>query len=107
MHELHIPRHGFAVSGTVMRCVTTRALPNLYLYHLGICWRTSPPPSPNARTGTALSKFMNSESSTGHFIAENGVAVPAVTAEEMRELDRIATEETGPSLLQMLEKYGR
>jgi NAD(P)H-hydrate epimerase len=50
---------------------------------------------------------MNSQSSTGHFIAENEVAVPAVTAEEMRELDRIATEETGPSLLQMMENAGR
>lgn len=50
---------------------------------------------------------MNSQSSTGRFIAENGVAVPAVTAEQMRELDRIATEETGPSLLQMMENAGR
>jgi NAD(P)H-hydrate epimerase len=50
---------------------------------------------------------MNSQSRTEHFIAENEVAVPAVTAEQMRELDRIATEETGPSLLQMMENAGR
>jgi NAD(P)H-hydrate epimerase len=42
-----------------------------------------------------------------NFIAETGVNVPAVTAEQMRELDRIATQETGPSLLQMMENAGR
>lgn len=42
-----------------------------------------------------------------HFTAESGASVPAVTAEEMRELDRIATQETGPSLLQMMENAGR
>lgn len=41
------------------------------------------------------------------FIAETGIEVPAVTADEMREVDRIATEETGPSLLQMMEHAGR
>jgi NAD(P)H-hydrate epimerase len=61
----------------------------------------------NAQTGTALIKFMNSQPSAASFIAENGVTVPAVTAEQMRELDRIATEETGPSLLQMMENAGR
>lgn len=33
--------------------------------------------------------------------------LPGVTADEMRELDRIAVEETGPTLLQMLEHAGR
>ncbi len=33
--------------------------------------------------------------------------LPSVTADEMRELDRIAVEETGPTLLQMLEHAGR
>jgi NAD(P)H-hydrate epimerase len=50
---------------------------------------------------------MNSQTGTGHFIAETGVKVPAVTGEQMRELDRIAIEETGPSLLQMMENAGR
>jgi NAD(P)H-hydrate epimerase len=50
---------------------------------------------------------MNSQTNTGHFIAENGIRVPAVTSEQMRELDRIATEETGPTLLQMMENAGR
>jgi NAD(P)H-hydrate epimerase len=50
---------------------------------------------------------MISQQSTMHFIAETGVDVPAVSAEQMRELDRIATEETGPSLLQMMENAGR
>src|SRR5260370_12709241 len=50
---------------------------------------------------------MNSQSSIGSFIAENGVTVLAVTVEQMRELDRIAIEETGPSLLQMMENAGR
>lgn len=50
---------------------------------------------------------MISEHSTGHFIADAGIDVPAVSSEQMRELDRIATEETGPSLLQMMENAGR
>ncbi len=33
--------------------------------------------------------------------------VPAVSAEQMRQLDRIATGETGPTLLQMMENAGR
>jgi NAD(P)H-hydrate epimerase len=45
--------------------------------------------------------------SAGHFVAETGVDVPAVTADQMREVDRIATTETGPGLLQMMENAGR
>lgn len=41
------------------------------------------------------------------FITESGLKVPAVTAEQMREIDRIATEETGPNLYQMMENAGR
>jgi NAD(P)H-hydrate epimerase len=37
----------------------------------------------------------------------DGIPVPSVTAEEMREIDRIAVEETGPNLLQMMENAGR
>ncbi len=42
-----------------------------------------------------------------HFIAESNIEVPAVTAAQMREIDRIATEETGPILYQMMENAGR
>ena len=41
------------------------------------------------------------------FVTDGGVAVPAVTAEQMREIDRIAVEETGPNLFQMMEHAGR
>lgn len=36
-----------------------------------------------------------------------GVEVPAVTTNQMREIDRIAMEETGPNLFQMMENAGR
>lgn len=41
------------------------------------------------------------------FTTANGVAVPAVTTEQMRAVDRIAVEETGPNLFQMMENAGR
>ena len=37
----------------------------------------------------------------------SGLEVPAVTAQQMREVDRIAMEETGPNLFQMMENAGR
>ncbi len=37
----------------------------------------------------------------------DGVGVPAVTADEMRDVDRIATEDLGLSLAQMVEHAGR
>lgn len=40
------------------------------------------------------------------FQSETGIRVPAVTAAQMREIDRIAVEETGPNLLQMMENAG-
>jgi NAD(P)H-hydrate epimerase len=40
------------------------------------------------------------------FATSEGVPVPAVTAAEMREVDRIAVEQTGPTMLQMLEHAG-
>ncbi len=48
-----------------------------------------------------------STAATQQFFAETGVAVPAVTAEQMREVDGIAVEETGPNLYQMMENAGR
>lgn len=41
------------------------------------------------------------------FVTDEGVVVPAVTADQMREIDRIAIEETGPNLFQMMENAGR
>jgi NAD(P)H-hydrate epimerase len=44
---------------------------------------------------------------TQYFQTDDGIGVPAVTAEQMREIDRIAMEETGPNLYQMMENTGR
>ena len=41
------------------------------------------------------------------FVTADGVVVPAVTADQMREIDRIAIEVTGPNLHQMMENAGR
>ncbi len=41
------------------------------------------------------------------FKTEDGIIVPAITSEQMREVDRIAMEETGPNLFQMMENAGR
>src|SRR6516164_9996216 len=41
------------------------------------------------------------------FVADDGRHVPAVTADEMREIDRLAIQETGPNLFQMMENAGR
>ncbi len=38
---------------------------------------------------------------------DSGIVVPAVTAAQMREIDRIAIQETGPNLFQMMENAGR
>ncbi|MBU2508395.1 MAG: NAD(P)H-hydrate epimerase [Bacteroidetes bacterium] len=44
---------------------------------------------------------------TSCFITEDGISVPAVSQEQMIEIDRIAMEETGPNLFQMMENAGR
>lgn len=41
------------------------------------------------------------------FKTENGIEVPTVTKDQMIEVDRIAIEETGPNLFQMMENAGR
>jgi len=41
------------------------------------------------------------------FVTAHGIEVPAVDAAQMREVDRIAMEETGPNLFQMMENAGR
>ena len=41
------------------------------------------------------------------FLCEGGRAILSVTPQEMAEIDRIATDETGPNLYQMMENAGR
>ena len=41
------------------------------------------------------------------FRTEDGILVPAVTADQMREVDRIAVEDFGLGILQMMENAGR
>src|SRR5680860_504376 len=41
------------------------------------------------------------------FESDAGVVVPAITTDQMREVDRIAIEELGPNLYQMMENAGR
>ncbi|MCZ6776649.1 MAG: NAD(P)H-hydrate epimerase [Ignavibacteria bacterium] len=41
------------------------------------------------------------------FDTDTGIEVPAITTDQMREVDRIAIEETGPNLFQMMENAGR
>ena len=41
------------------------------------------------------------------FRTSDGIVVPAVTAEQMRKVDRLAVEEFGLSILQMMENAGR
>ncbi len=40
------------------------------------------------------------------FTTEEGIEVPAVTKQQMIEIDRSAIEETGPNLFQMMEIAG-
>jgi NAD(P)H-hydrate epimerase len=47
------------------------------------------------------------ERAVTRFVTGSGIEVPAVTTQEMRELDRIAMEDTGPNLFQMMESAGR
>jgi NAD(P)H-hydrate epimerase len=46
-----------------------------------------------------LSKF--------RFFTQSGTEIPSVSAAEMREIDRLAVEETGPNMFQMMENAGR
>ncbi len=50
---------------------------------------------------------MENGNSRTAFFTEEGRKIPAVTAPQMREVDRIAAEETGPNLWQMMENAGR
>lgn len=44
---------------------------------------------------------------TDRYTTALGAVIPAVTADQMREIDRIAMEEMGPNLFQMMENAGR
>ena len=50
---------------------------------------------------------MSKRESPHRFFTDSGIEVPAVTTDQMREVDRIAIEETGPNLFQMMENAGR
>ncbi len=41
------------------------------------------------------------------FVTDTGIEIPAVTKQQMIEVDRVAVEDTGPNLLQMMENAGR
>src|SRR5262249_62008450 len=41
------------------------------------------------------------------WVTDAGIEVPVVTTEQMREIDRIAINETGPNLFQMMENADR
>ncbi len=41
------------------------------------------------------------------FTTADGEIAPAITTDQMREVDRVAIEETGPNLFQMMENAGR
>lgn len=41
------------------------------------------------------------------FETDDGLRVPAITSDQMREVDRVAVEELGPNLYQMMENAGR
>lgn len=67
---------------------------------------------PVPRAARALHKrtarcYLSRMSLAGAYRTEDGTILPAITTEEMRELDVIATDETGPVLLQMMENAGR
>ncbi len=54
-----------------------------------------------------MNKTVPAVSRTIRFVTEAGIGVPAVDSAQMREVDRIAVEETGPNLYQMMENAGR
>ncbi|MBN1586241.1 MAG: NAD(P)H-hydrate epimerase [Candidatus Omnitrophica bacterium] len=48
----------------------------------------------------------DSPSTSSNFYTDEGIAVPMVSADLMREIDRMVVEETGPNLYQMMENAG-
>lgn len=60
-----------------------------------------------AKTETAANRGDGAYLMIAGFATETGIPVPAVSAAQMRALDRIAVQETGPNLYQMMENAGR
>ncbi len=54
-----------------------------------------------------MQRNLGQSNAAPRFFTEAGVEIPSVTADQMREIDRIAIEETGPNLFQMMENAGR
>lgn len=59
------------------------------------------------QTSSAGTRPASAAEMTHGWTTDAGVAVPSVTAAQMREIDRIAIETTGPNLFQMMENAGR
>ncbi|MCG3117747.1 MAG: NAD(P)H-hydrate epimerase [Candidatus Manganitrophus sp. SA1] len=55
----------------------------------------------------SMQRSFGQSNAVPRFFTEAGIEIPSVTAEQMREIDRIAIEETGPNLFQMMENAGR
>ena len=65
------------------------------------------PAQPQGRSsGSGVPQFGEFPMNDHLFQTREGVCVPAVTAEQMREVDRIAVEEFGLGILQMMENAG-
>ena len=47
------------------------------------------------------------QSAPMRYFTDTAIQVPVITADQMREVDRVAVEETGPNLFQMMENAGR
>lgn len=63
--------------------------------------------SPHRRTIIKYPIRVGSDVSSDQFQTVTGRQIPAVTAAEMREVDRVAVEEVGLQVLQMMENAGR
>lgn len=54
-----------------------------------------------------MQRNLDQSNAAPRFFTQAGAEIPSVTADQMREIDRIAVEETGPNLFQMMENAGR
>jgi len=58
-------------------------------------------------SGNSYAELWQYQGGTVSFRTDDGIELPAVTAEEMREIDRVAVDEFGLGVLQMMENAGR
>lgn len=63
--------------------------------------------TPRARRGSRPGRAGERSLNARSYLTDTGVEIPSITAAQMREVDRIATEELGPHLMQMMENAGR